>query len=132
MKTDGVKLRLSNDVRDILAFDQNVFAHKGEYIASGVISLTRRINYMYIYSNIGELVRIGDTEAPLLAVLVYNPKLCQMMSEVVFKNPTYVRVKQHVVNLIEIGIYDETGQVVPFHRDAITSIQLHFRRQSPV
>ena len=129
LKRNGITLRLSNDVRDIFAFDQSIFARQGIYRASGTVSLSRRINYLYIYSNIGEFVRVGDTEAPLLAVTAFNPKSCRVLSEINFRRPFYVGVKQQVITQIDIAIYDDTGQAVSFHRDAITSFRLHFRRR---
>ena len=129
VKRKGITLRLSKDVSDIFAFDKTVFAEKGVYRATGAVSLNRRINYFYIYSNIGEFVRIGDTEAPLLAVTAFNPKQCHFLSEIVFKRPFYIGVKPQLISQIDIGIYDDAGQLVPFSRDAITSLRLHFRRR---
>ena len=129
LKRNGITLRLSKDVRDIFAFEKLVYSHRGIYQATGDVSLTRRINYFYIYSNIGEFVRIGDTEAPLLAVAAFNPKGCHTLSEIIFKRPFYIAVVAQVINQIDMAIYDDAGQVVPFDRDAITSIRLHFRRR---
>ena len=91
--------------------------------------MTRRINFFYIYSNIGEIIRIGDTEAPLLAVLPFNPKSCQLMTEINFKNPMYVNVNSDRINQTDIGIIDYIRQLIPFRQDAMTDLQLHFRRR---
>ena len=129
LKTDGLSLRLGNDLCDVLAFGQTLFTKKGTYTGNGELSLTRRIHYLYIYSNIGELVRIGDTEAPLLAVTAFNPKkTCQDLHERNFRHPYYVKVNQETITLIEIAVYDGAGQTIPFHSDAKTSVRLHFRR----
>ena len=124
-----IGIKLSDDVRDILALDHNIYYGPGTFKAGGPISLTRRINYLYVYSNIGEMIHIGDTEAPLLAVIPYNPKPCQLMTELNFKIPMYVTVNCDRISQIDIGIYDDAGKLIPFHRDAITSLQLHFRRK---
>ena len=130
LKADGLHLQLSTDLCDVLAFDRALFTKKGKYTASGELSLTRRIHYFYIYSNIGELVRVGDTEAPLLAVTAFNSKnqFGEDLHERTFRHPYYVRVKQDTITLIEIAIYDGAGQLVPFHSDAKTTVRLHFRR----
>lgn len=129
LKQNGIKLRLSKDVRDIFGFDSLVYEGKGIYPAKGALSLTRCINYFYIYSNIADYVRIGDTEAPLLAVTAFNPKACHELREIVFKRPFYIPVKQQVISQIDIAIYDGAGQLVPFDRNAVTSLQLHFRQR---
>ena len=131
IKADGLHLRLGTDLCDVLAFARALFTRKGRYTADGELSLTRRIHYFYIYSNIGELVRVGDTEAPLLAVTAFNNSKKQFgddLHERTFRHPYYVRVKQDTITLIEIAIYDGAGQLVPFHSDAKTTVRLHFRR----
>lgn len=119
----------SKDVQDILAFEQQSYTGKCSVIASGIVSLTRRIDYLFIYSNLGEFVRIGDTEAPLLCVFPHNSNTCGVITERNFKLPTYVKVKGQQFSQIDIGIYDGAGQLIPFHREARTVIRLHFRRQ---
>ena len=128
INSKDLRLEFSKDVQDILAFDQSMYQGKCHVEASDVISLTRRINYFYIYSNISEYVRVGDTEAPLLAHFPFNAKPCSLITERVFKQPSYIKVKGNQIPQIDIGIYDDAGKLFPFHRDALTSIRLHFRR----
>ena len=123
-----ISIDFSKDVQDILALDQAHYQGKCHVKGSDVISLTRRINYFYIYSNISEFVRVGDTEAPLLCHFPFNPKLCSVITERVFKQPSYIKVKGNRLSQIDIGIYDDAGKLIPFHRDALTTIRLHFRR----
>ena len=128
MTSKDMVIEFNQDVRDILALDQSIYRGKCQVKGSDVISLSRRINYFYIYSNLGEFVRIGDTEAPLLCHFPFNPKSCGMITERVFKQPSYVKVKGSQFAQINIGIYDDAGKLIPFHQDAVTSIRLHFRR----
>ena len=90
--------------------------------------MTRNINYFYIYSNIGELVRVGDTEAPLLCQFPFNPKPCSVITERFYKHPSYFKVKTRHISQIDIGLYDDAGVLIPFHKDAVTTLRLHFRR----
>ena len=126
--SDDKTVEMSDDVRDILGFDRNIYNSKGSHLSEGSLSLTRRINYLYIYSNIGQLVRIGDTEAPLLAVLPFNPSTCDVLSEINFRYPMYVKVNADYISQINIEIYDGAGKLIPFHQDAVTNLRLHFRR----
>ena len=126
---EKLKVTFSNDLRDILGFDQNVYTRSGTYLASDTISMNRHIDYFYIYSNIGDNIRIGDTEAPLLAVIPFNPKPCQIVTEKAFKVPMYVPIVCKYISQIDIAIYDGAGKLIPFHAGAVTSVRLHFRRK---
>ena len=128
INSNDLRIEFSKDVQDILAFNQSKYQGTCNIRGSDVISLTRCINYFYIYSNISEYIRVGDTEAPLLAHFPFNPKSCRTITERVFKQPSYVKVKGNQITQIDIGIYDDAGKLIPFHRDALTSIRLHFRR----
>lgn len=120
-------LQMDNTLRDILGFDQNRFLSGQTVKATAPLSLTRRINYFQIYSNIGINVRVGNTEAPLLTILPYNPQQCSILSERHFKTLYYVDLKSNYIPQIDISIYDDAGVLVPFHKDAVTTITLHFR-----
>lgn len=122
-----IVMQMDNTLRDILGFDQNRFESGHTVKATAPLSLTRRINYFQIYSNIGINIRVGDTEAPLLTILPYNPKQCSILSERHFKTLHYVDLKSNYIPQIDIAIYDDAGALVPFHKDAVTSITLHFR-----
>ena len=74
-------------------------------------------------------VRVGDIEAQLLTMIPFNPKDCSILSERYFKKLHYVDIKSNYIPQIDISIYDDAGALVPFHKDAITTITLHFRRK---
>ena len=127
---ENIVLEMDDTLRDILGFDQNTFKSGKVVTAKDVISLTRRINYFQIYSNVGVNVRVGDTEAALLAMFPFNPKHCSVLSERRIKKLHYVDLKSNYIPRIDISIYDDAGALVPFHKDAITTITLHFRKKS--
>ena len=126
---ENTAIEFDDIVRDMLAFDQNRYEGKKKFTASDKVSLTRRINYFYIYSNIGDYIRIGDTEAPLLGIIPFNPKTCGFLSEVTFKIPMYIDINSNIISQIDIGIYDDNGKLIPFLDDAITTMRLHFRQK---
>ena len=128
IKKKEISLEFGSDLRDILGFDQSIYHGISTIQSSGMISMTRRINYIYVYSNVGDLVRIGDTEAPLLCHFPFNPQPCSLITERMFKKPTYVKVINPRLSHITIELYDDAGQLIPFHRDAMTTLRLHFRR----
>ena len=119
----------SNTLRDIFAFDKNRYSGIGTFRASDTFSLTRRIHYLYVYSNVSDYVRIGNTKAPLLAVIPFTAEVCQdLLIEKTFKMPMYVPVIKEHISQIDIFIYDGAGELVPFSMDAVTSLRLHFRQ----
>ena len=129
IKAEDLTIEFGDDLRDIFAFDANTYTKLGSHVASGKFSLSRRIQYLYIYANICGMTRIGDTQSPLLAAIPFNPKACKLLTEKTFKVPMYVPVVQDRISQIDIGIYDDAGKLVPFHKDAITALRLHFREK---
>ena len=126
---DSLVVILDNDFRDIFAFDTNTFRGLNSFNASKVMSLTRCIQYLYIYSNIGDDVRVGNTQAQLLAIVPFsNENACTLLKEKSFKVPMYIRVIQKRISQIDIAIYDGAGKLVPFISDAVTTLNLHFRQ----
>ena len=123
-----IGVTFDNDLRDILGFDKNTYEGKGVYKSSSPISLTRHIQYFYFYSDICDMVRVGDTKAPLLATIPFNAKECRLMTEKRFTLPMYVPVKKTYISQITVSINDDAGKLVPFHRDSITTLRLHFRK----
>lgn len=123
-----IGVTFDNDLRDILGFDNNTYEGKGVYESSSPLSLTRHIQYFYFYSDICDMVRIGDTKAPLLAAIPFNAKECRLLTEKRFNLPMYVPVKKTYISQITVAIYDDAGKLVPFHHDSITSLRLHFRK----
>ena len=128
IEDENIGITFTDTLRDILAFDKNSYNGAGSYKASGPLSLTRRIHYLYVYSSITDYVRIGDTEAPLLAVIPFsnNPR-CSILKEEIFKNQMYIPVRHSNISQIDIEIHDDAGELVPFVTEAITSLRLHYR-----
>ena len=124
---DNVAVEFDADVQDILGLDKMRYEGRNTFTASAKLSLTRRINYLYVYSNISAMIRIGDTESPLLTVVPFNPKPCKVLSEKTFRYPMYIPLTNNRLSQIDIGIYDDAGKLVPFDNNAI---RLHFRKQS--
>ena len=126
---EKTSVTFSDTLRDIFAFDQNTYSWKGTFSGSSTFSLARRIHYLYIYSSVSDYIRIGDTEAPLLAIIPFNSDVCvNLLQEKTFKTPMYVPVIQNRISQIDIAIYDGAGELVPFASDAVTSLRLHFRQ----
>ena len=81
---------------------------------------------LYVYSDVVEHQRVGDTVAPLLRHVVHSHGSRELV-EVSFVNIHYVPVSRGYFDSIEIQISDGTGEKISFeHGD--TLCKLHFRR----
>lgn len=126
---NNTTVTFSDTLRDIFAMDKNTYTGSGTFTATGLFSLTRRIHYLYVYSSITEYVRIGNTEAPLLAVIPFSvSSTCDILKEESYKNPMYIPVRHSNMSQIDVAIHDDAGALVPFVSEAVTSLRLHFRQ----
>ena len=131
IKDSSLKVTFDDNMRDIFAFENGTFTGSGLHKASEVFSLTRRIQHLYIYSNLTGFTRVGNTKAPLLAIVPFIPtdKCAQQpLKQMVFKIPMYVKLCSNRLAQIDVAIHDDAGQLVPFVSDAITTLHLHFRK----
>ena len=128
--SDKQTVVFDKNLRDIFAFSKSTYEGNGSFTADAMFSLTRRIQYLYVYSNISEYIHVGDTEAPLIAIIPFNVagESCSILKEKVFKTPMYVHVSHDRISQIDIGIYDGAGQLVPFIDESVTTLRLHFRQ----
>ncbi len=126
---NGIRIIFGDSLRDIFGFDRSAYEGISEYYAGEIFSLTRCIDFLYVYSSVGEHVRIGNVKAPLIGVIVLPDGQCDQLTEKVFENPTYVPLIHHKIFQIDIEIRDGNGELVPFLKDAITLTRLHFRRK---
>lgn len=126
--SENATVKFNNTLRDIFGFTKNNHSGIGEFKSKGSFSLTRCIDYLYIYTNISEYVRIGNIKAPLLGVISFDSgKECDKLKENLFNVPTYVSVIQTNISQIDIGIFDGAGELIPFSEGATTVLRLHFR-----
>ena len=124
----NMTVKLDNTLRDIFGFNKNNYSGIDGFESDAPLSLTRCIDYLYIYSNISEYVRVGNTKAPLLGVVSFQSgKGCDKLNENLFENPTYLSVIRNDISQIDIGVFDGVGELIPFAKDATTVLRLHFR-----
>lgn len=118
-------LILDQALCDILCFDNTIISHDATpLVSSGVPSLTRHIDYMYVYTNIGQYVLVGDSKVPLLR---YFPLTTSTKNKSFIKR-LYVKLNQPRIEHIEVSIRDGAGELVPFIPNEATQLTLHFRR----
>lgn len=116
---------------DILCFDQSTIPHQATpMISSDTPSLTRHVNYLYVYTNIGQYVRVGDVQAPLLRYFPFTSSSSSSQKSKTFIKRLFVGLNQSQIEQIEVSIRDGAGELVPFtDPNASTQLTLQFRRR---
>lgn len=126
-------LVIDDTLKDILSFDQNRFIGSDEttYQSSSRPALNRRIDHLYVYSNIGEYVLVGEIRAPLLRTFPFIKKQFGLSStSIEFKQLLFVDVEKSHINQIDIIIRDDAGQIIPFvPTTEPTALVIRFRKK---
>ena len=118
---------LNQTLSDILCFDQqHILAAHSPVVSSDRPSLTRHVDYLYVYSNIGQYVSVGDTKVPLLRYFPFTTTRRKLKT---FLKRLYVGLNQSYIEHIEVSIRDGAGELVPFFGDDNTQLTLQFRRR---
>ena len=106
------------NIRDILKYNPNISTGN---------------NHLYIYSDVAEYNIVGDTLAPLLRVLQFEPSEsvennndCQHINHE-FTIPHYIPFSKSDFDIVSIQITDDLGIPVHFITGK-TIVKLHFRR----
>ena len=124
-------IEMSPSLRSILGFG-NYYAN---YPASAPTTfranvfpvLQRSITTLYTYTNIVEVVPIGDVKAALLLACPFSTDKDSNVHQIEFLRPTYSRVNRQKLKQIDIEIRDDAGELVPFLYGK-SVITLHFRQ----
>ena len=123
-------IEMSPSLRSILGFGDYA-----SHIASAPTSfrgeffpvLQRSITTLYAYSNIVEVVHVGDVKAALLLACPFNSNKDGNVHQIEFLRPTYCKVNRQRLKQIDVEIRDDAGDLVPFLYGK-TVITLHFRK----
>jgi hypothetical protein len=131
IKGDEYAIKLSKSLLAILGFDfspneEVVFERKQIYKAKHVAFLNRGIDHLYVYSNIVDSSYVGNTKVPLLLICPFKRELYGNIHQE-FLNPTYKPIIRKSIYQIDIHIYDDAGEKVPFLYGK-TVLNLHFRK----
>lgn len=131
IKGDDYALKLSKSLLAILGFEfsseeEVIFEKKQIYKAKHLAFLNRGIDHLYIYSNIVDSSYVGNTKVPLLLICPFKRELYGNIHQE-FLNPTYKPIIRKSIYQIDIHIYDDTGEKVPFLYGK-TVLNLHFRK----
>ena len=82
---------------------------------------------MYVYSDIGELSHVGNSQIPRMGFRPINTHF-QENGHWVFNPSLYVKVKEEIINSTTINICTKTGENFPIE-DGEVICCLHFHRR---
>ena len=81
---------------------------------------------IFLYSDQAELQHVGNTQAPLLRVIAINSDHGDTVQKS-FVAPHYVPVAKTDFDEVEIKLCDRNGTDIPFERDTVVIVVLHFK-----
>lgn len=128
VKSSEYTMILENGLNDVLGFTGTVIpGHISTKMAEMEVNLMRGIGSLFVYCDICEPIRVGNTMVPLLRNVSFNSAKYGDMVNVNYNHPIYVKTQKSFVDKISIRICDATGDTIPFE-EGLTSLVLHFRR----
>jgi hypothetical protein len=122
-------IQISSNLATFLGFDNNnkIIDHNSKIKALNVPILHYNMTNFFVYSNIVDPVYVGNVKAPLLLVCAFKKDKTQVVQQQEFLNPCYTNINRLKLNQIDIGIYSDTGVLIPFITGT-TQLSLHFRK----
>lgn len=121
-------LHLKNGLHDVLGFTEKVLKTSTENQKGDLeVNLLRGISSLFVYCDILETIRVGNTMSPLLRAVAYNTRKYGEMVHVNYNNPIYLKVNKTFIDTITIKICDSTGELIPFI-EGLTTMLLHLKR----
>lgn len=112
----------------LLGIDDSISDLFEDSVGNHQASISLHFPSLYVYSPMIEYVGVGDTHAPLFAIVPIRGKIGEIVYER-FEKPIYVGLNHNYIAEIEISIKDDTGEDVQFSAGK-TILILHFRRRA--
>jgi len=129
--SDKYAIKMTKSLASILGYEPLDFIiyHNGSHMADDFPLLNRGITALYVYCNIIDSVFVGNVKAPLLLTCPFKKMDKQdFVNRLEFLNPTYISLNRKNIQRIDIGIYDDSGVLIPFLYGK-TNVTLDFRRK---
>ena len=121
-------ISFKNGIHDVLGFSQTEYtARKEDYAADLVVNLTRGINSMFVYCDLCQPIRVGNTLAPLLRNIAFNTSTYGEQVSITYDRLIYIPVTKTFIDSIQIHLCDSIGETIPFV-EGLTNCILHFKR----
>lgn len=123
---DDYEVTFGRGLADMLGFAKNEF-NSGVYTSKYPLELNGGITEIFIYTDLIESHRVGDTYVPLLRIIpCMNEKNDQIVKH--YEPPVYFPLRKHFVDTIEIELKTIAGRSIIF-TGGKTFVLLSFRRK---
>ena len=128
---DWLKVKFDSNMANLLGFtDASTDFVVHTKTADHAPLLDHNVNTMFFYTNFINYINVGSGKAPLLRSISYSRSLPRRPIETEFTHLYFIKVACNYLSHIEIAVRDEVGELIPFTKDALTNVVLHFRRIS--
>lgn len=120
------EIKLGRGLADMLGFVEDFFS-SGHYISKYPLELHAGITEIFVYTDLIESHRVGDSYAPLLRII---PCMDEKNQQIVknYETPLYFPLRKNFIDTIEIELKTTTGKNVTFSGGK-TYVILSFRRK---
>lgn len=120
------EIKFGRGLADMLGFVEDFFT-SGTYISKYPLELNAGISEIFVYTDIIESHRVGDTFAPLLRII---PCMDEKNQQIVkyYETPLYFPLRKSFIDTIEIELKSVTGKNITF-TGGKSCIILSFRRK---
>lgn len=127
-KEDHYYLQMNDSLREMLGFKFPVITlHNAVHTAESQVDRTRGINTIFIYCDLVDEVRVGNTLVPLLRTVPFNSKTYGDMISITYDKPIYLPIRKNFIDNLKIELRDSIGELIPFD-EGLTTLMLHFKR----
>ena len=122
------RLVISDKLKKLLGFTGTWSGFTAKYMtATNPVDLNQNLDLIFVYCDIASHQCVGDIKAPLLRVVNVSGRHRSLFRNV-YTHPIYVPVERRDFDSIQISLYSQTGQPIPFQFGK-SVVTLHFRRK---
>ena len=123
---EHIHIKFSNECADALGLSPTEWYTDKQW-APYRHDITRGFHSLYVYCNVCAPQIVGDVYAPLLRCVPIRGNRGEHIMKT-YSDPHYISVTDRQVDVIEINIRDDAGELVPFTFGKLVC-KLHFRRR---
>lgn len=121
-------LELNHSLKELLGFKFSFIPlHDASYLADMQVDRSRGINTIFIYCDLLEEVRVGNSLVPLLRTVPFNNNTYGGIISITYDKPIYLPIRKNFIDKVKIELRDSIGELIPFD-EGLTTVILHFKR----
>jgi hypothetical protein len=124
---ENIAVFFSDEMCELLGLPQQTW-FKNFFPATREYDVSRGFHSLYVYCNVCQPQIVGDVYAPLLRSVSNIGRRGEHVTKS-FTDPHYIAVTDRQVDVIEINIRNDTGELVPFTSGKVVC-KLHFRQRT--